>query len=143
MMDGEEELPDSLISALTAARITTDNFAFIRRLTNEVGITSYQVVDLSDRSYVEAARRDGLPALHIYWGYTTGFTTQEEAARIGVGLAATGPSGRPKGTWYVTHPVNNVRVGGEVVRKVKREGGICQKGCGEQLPLTGVCGNCD
>jgi hypothetical protein len=36
--------------------------------------------------------------VHIYWGFTTGFTTEEEAARVGGPGAMTGPSSNPKGT---------------------------------------------
>lgn len=141
--DIEEAETQSLLAALTAARIISDNFAFIRDMTEAVGISGYQVVHLSDRSYVEATRRDGLPPLHIYWGFTTGFTTQYEAAEIGGGGSVTGPSSRPKGTWYLTHPINNVRPSGQSAQRLKRATPVCRKGCGEELPLTGVCSNCD
>lgn len=69
---------DSLLSALRKARITSDNHAFIRRITDTVGISEYRAVEASE-PYVIATRRDGLRDLRIYWGYTTGFPTQEEA----------------------------------------------------------------
>lgn len=131
---------DSLVAALTAARIPVENHQFIRGFTAAVGIAGYTAVVRPDKSYVKAARRDDLPDLHIYYGYTTGFTGEDEiirAAGLGAGRA---PSSR-KGTWYVTHPTNQVRSGGDRSRSVRPEAGYC--GCGMQLSLTGVCGNCD
>ena len=54
--------------------------------------------------------------------------------------AGRGPSSR-KGTWYVEHPANRVRLGGKRSGDVRREGSFCK--CGMQLSLTGVCVNCD
>jgi hypothetical protein len=132
---------DSLLSALTKARITSENHQFIRRLTDRVGISSYAVVD-SDKPYVRAIRIDGHRDLHINWGYTGGFISREDALRACGGAGDVAPSGSIKGTWYVTHPVNRVHTRSGHTRKVQREAGFCAT-CSQQLPLTGVCGNCD
>lgn len=92
--------------------------------------------------YIIATRRHGLRELHIYWGYTTGFTTEEEATRVGGTGATVGPSSKLKGTWYVSHPENRVQHREKRTRKVQREADFCDR-CGEQKSLTGVCGNCD
>ena len=131
---------DSLLSALTKARITSENHAFIRRLTDTVGISGYTFAE-ADKPYVRAARRDGQRDLHIHWGYTTGFPSEQDALRACGGAGEVAPSSM-RGTWYVAHPVNNIYTGSERTRKTQREAGFCG-GCREQLPLTGVCGNCD
>lgn len=133
--------PDSLLSALTKARITSDNHKFIRRLTDAVGIMDYRVID-GDKPYVIATRRDGLRDLHIYWGYTAGFVSEEDARRASGGAGDIAPSGTVKGTWYVTHPVNRVYSGSDRARREERNADFCGT-CREQLPLTGTCGNCD
>ncbi|AYE99306.1 hypothetical protein C0J29_30510 (plasmid) [Mycobacterium paragordonae] len=141
-MNVTDEPSDSLLSALTKAKITSENHPFIRRLTDAVGISGYRAVERSDKPYVIATRRDGLRDLHIYWGYTTGFTTKEEAVRVAGGVGTVGSSSSPKGTWYVTHPVNKVYSGAERSRTVRREAGLCPS-CRQQLPVTGVCDNCE
>lgn len=132
--------PDSLLAALAKARIPVENHEFIRRFTTAIGIAEFRAVDWSDKPYVVAKRRDGLPDLHIYYGYTTGFTSADEVARTAGDGAVCQPSSR-KGTWYVEHPTNQVRPGGERSRSVRREAGFCS--CGMQLSLTGTCGSCD
>ena len=139
-MTAHGETGESLIGALSKARIPAANHVFIGQLCAAIGIGSYRVVDRSDKPYVVAARRDGLRDLHIYYGYTTGFATENEIVRaVGAG-AERGPS-PTKGTWYVVHPVNQVRAGGQRGHDVRREGGRCA--CGMQLSVTGVCGSCD
>ena len=138
---GDGEPSDSLLSALMKARITSENHPFIRRLTDTVGISGYTVVE-SDKPYVRATRRDGHRDLHINWGFTAGFISEEDARRACGGAGDVAPSSSVKGTWYVTHPVTRVYTGSERTRKTRREAGFCLT-CGEQLSLTGVCGNCD
>ncbi|MES3637275.1 hypothetical protein Q9Q75_08920 [Mycobacterium intracellulare] len=132
---------DSLVAALRKARIPAANHEFIRWLTSAIGVVEYraQAVE-SNKPYVLATRRDGLPALHIYSGYTTGFTSENEIVSS-VGVMGV-PESRRKGRWYVEHPENRVRTGGEHSRDARREGGICGS-CRTQLPMTGVCDNCD
>ena len=135
-----EQPPDSLLAAMAKARIPADNHQFIRRVTAAIGIAEYRAVLGPDKPYIVAKRRDGLPDLHIYNGYTTGFVTEQEIAGIADRGAGRGPSSRT-GTWYVEHPENRVRLGGKRSGDVRREGRFCT--CGMQLSLTGVCVNCD
>lgn len=140
-MEASDGTPDSLLSALEKARITSENHTFIRRMVEIVGVSRFQSVT-GAKPYIIATRRGGLRDLNIYWGYTTGFTTEEEAARAGGPAAMPGPSSNPKGTWYVTHPENRVGPRDGRARTMQREAAFCD-GCGEQKSLTGVCGNCD
>jgi hypothetical protein len=135
-----DQQPESLVAAMAKARIPIENHQFIRRITTAIGITEYQAVVRANKPYVIAKRRDGLPDLHIYHGYTTGFTTEQEIAGVADGGAPHGPSAR-KGTWYVEHPENRVRSASKRSGDVRREGSFCS--CGMQLSLTGVCVNCD
>lgn len=131
---------DSLLAALAKARIPAANHEFIQRFTAGVGIADYRAVVRPDKPYVIAKRRDSLPDLHIYYGYTNGFGSRDEIIRVAGNDAVSGPSSR-KGTWYIEHPINQVRPGGERSRDVRREAGSCE--CGMQLSLTGVCASCD
>jgi hypothetical protein len=93
-----------------------------------------------DKPFVRATRRDGARDLHIYYGYTTGFTSMDEIASL-FGDGAASDANSPKGTWWIEHPTNQVRPGGERSKSVRRESRYCD--CGMQLSLTGVCANCD
>ena len=139
-MTTAEQPPDSLLAAMAKARIPADNHQFIRRVTAAIGIAEYRAVVSADKPYIVAKRRDGLPDLHIYHGYTTGFITEQEVAGVADRGTERGPSSR-KGTWYVEHPESRVRLGGKRSADVRREGRFCT--CGMQLSLTGVCVNCD
>lgn len=131
---------DSLLAALTKVRIPVENHGFIRQFTSAIGIDDYIAVTAPEKPYVRAVRRDGLADLHIFYGYTTGFKSEDEIVRVAGPGAVRALSSR-KGTWYVTHPTNQVRPSGERSRDVRREAGYCA--CGMQLSLTGVCGSCD
>jgi hypothetical protein len=135
-----DQAPESLLAAMAKAHIPIENHQFIRRVTAAIGIAEYRVVLSADKPYVVAKRRDGLPDLHIYHGYTTGFITEQEIAGVADRGAGRGPSSR-KGTWYVEHPESRMRLGGKRSGDVRREGRFCT--CGMQLSLTGVCVNCD
>ena len=130
---------DSLLAALAKARIPAGNHQFIRRFTAAVGIDGYHAVVRPDKPYVVARRRDGRRDLHIYYGYTNGFHSLDEIHRAAGSDAVARPSSR-KGTWYVEHPINQMRPGGERSRDVRRSAGFCH--CGMQLSLTGVCDSC-
>ena len=132
---------DSLTEALAKARIPSENHEFILRFTNDIGIAEYRVVEAS-KTYIKATRRDGRPDLHIYWGYTNGFTSEEEIVG-GAGDAAERKTSSRKGTWYVAHPETKVYDGSARTRSAstRREAGFCD--CGMQLSWTGVCANCD
>ena len=77
MSTADEPSSDSLTAALSKAKIPSENHGFIRSFTSAIGIAGYDVVE-AGKTYIRATRRDGLPDLHIYYGYTTGFTTEEE-----------------------------------------------------------------
>jgi hypothetical protein len=125
---------------MAKARIPADKHQFIRRVTAAIGIAEYRAVVSADKPYIVAKRRDGLPDLHIYHGYTTGFITEQEIAGVADRGAGRGPSSRT-GTWYVEHPESRVRLGSKRSADVRREARFCT--CGMQLSLTGVCVNCD
>jgi hypothetical protein len=130
-----------LIAALNKAEIPAPNHEFIQQMAGAVGIVGYRVVDQPGKPYVIATRRDGLRDLHIYYGATNGFATEDEAIRIAGDAVGRGESGSRKGTWYVLHPVNQARPAGKRSQNDRREADIC--GCGMQRSLTGVCGSCD
>lgn len=138
-MTTADERSDSLLAALTTARIPVENHEFIRQFTAAVGIAKYHAVG-SAQPYVRAGRHDDLPDLHIHYGYTNGFLSEDEIVRVAGIEAERAPSSR-KGTWYVKHPTNQVRPSSTRSRDVRREASFC--GCGMQLSLTGICGNCD
>jgi hypothetical protein len=136
LMSAGEEPSNSLTEFLAKAKVPVENHRFIREFTNAVGIAEYRLRG----DYIEAVRRDGGPPLYINWGFTNGFTSQEEIDRFAGSHAGCAPSSR-KGTWYVAHPVNKVRAGSARSRDTRREAGFCD--CGMQLSLTGVCSICD
>jgi len=134
---------DSLTSALSKARIPSANHAFIRRPTGAVGIAGYRVIAASE-TYVAATRRDGLRELRIHSGYTIGFTTEDEARRVGAGADTIRRSYKLKSTWLVSHPQHGeLGLRGKSSLPVRREAAVCPKGCGYALSLTGVCDHCD
>lgn len=125
---------------MSEARIPAENHAFIREITKAADIIGYRVVHHVGKSYIVATRRDGGRDLHIEYGATNGFNSEDEAIRIAPNAVGWGPSSR-KGTWYVLHPVNKARVTGERSRDVRRKATFCA--CGMEMSLTGVCGNCN
>jgi hypothetical protein len=139
-MSTPDPASDSLIAALTKVRIPAGNHEFVRQFATAVGISSFTAIATADKPYVRASRHDGLPDLHIFYGYTTGFMSEKEIVRVAGRNAERAPSSR-KGTWYVVHPINQVRPAGIRPHNIRREAGHCE--CGMQLSLTGVCGSCD
>ena len=131
----------SLIAALSEAKIPAANHEFIEQMTRAVGIVGYRVVEQPGKPYVIAMRRDGQRDLHIYYGATNGFGSEDEVVRIAGDAVGRGESRSRKGTWYVLHPVNHARPAGKRPRPDRREAAICD--CGMQLSLTGVCDSCD
>lgn len=140
-MNDTDLLSISLTAALSAAGVPAANHDFIRAFTAAVGIDGYRFVDQTSRPHVVATRRDGGPALHIYYGATNGFYSEEEVIQIAGSAADRRESGSRKGTWCVEHPVNQSRPPGPRSKDVRREGAICA--CGMQRSVTGVCPSCD
>jgi predicted RNA-binding Zn-ribbon protein involved in translation (DUF1610 family) len=136
---------DSLVAALNAAGIKSDNHMFAQRLMNAIGISGYHPKKQKSESYVIATRRDGLPDLRIYFGYTTGFTTADEAARLAKEFGVeTGPSGKLKGKWFVGHPVNGgLGPRGGTARTKKPEPVRCSRCRIWELSASGHCPDCD
>ena len=136
---------DALLQALNDAGLASDTHIFVRRLMDAVGVSEYEPKKQKTESHIIATRRDGLPNLRIYFGYTTGFTTSEEAARLAADLGVEwGKSGKLKGKWFVGHPVNHglgPRDGHPRTKKV--EASRCPR-CGiYELSLAGSCPGCD
>jgi hypothetical protein len=52
----------------------------------------------ASKTYIKATRRDCRPELHTYWGYTNGFTSEEEIVGA-AGNAAERKTSSRKGTW--------------------------------------------
>ena len=75
------------VEGTDSVRRTTGSF---ESFTSAIGIADYEVVEAS-KTYIRATRRDGLPDLHIYYGYTTGFTTEEETQPASRSGAVRGP----------------------------------------------------
>ena len=140
-MTTADEPPESLISALTKARIPADNHEFIQRMTDAIGIADYRAVVKPDKPYIKAKRSDGRRELHIYYGYTNGFASKEEIEAATGSASGAGLSTR-KPTWFVRHPVSNVPPGSERSLSVGREADKCPN-CHLLMPLTGICDNCD
>ena len=136
---------DSLIAALNDAGIKSDNHVFVRRLMGAVGIAAYEPKKQKTESYVIATRRDGLADLRIYFGYTTGFTTAEEAAQLAREFGVeTGPSGKLRGRWFVGHPVNGglgPRAGHTPTKKPQPV--KCPRCSIWELSSSGLCPDCD
>jgi hypothetical protein len=132
--DGQRE---SLTRALVRARIPAENHAFIQAMVAAARLTQFRAIDASE-PYVLATGSESIPDLRIFWGYTTGFTTIEQASVVS-GVAGERPvSG--KGAWFVAHPTNRVR------RESQRSGyrpkaALCPT-CSMELPLTGICDDC-
>lgn len=140
-MTESSELSDSLYGALSKARIPVENHKFIRKFVAALEIDDFcaMAVD-SDKPYVSAVRRDRLPDLRIYYGFTNGFVSEEELVRAAGCGVERGRSRRGE-TWYVAHPTTRVAPRGEHSRDVRRQAGFCS--CGMQVSVTGVCGSCD
>ena len=131
-----------LFSAMMQARIPEPNYHFVQQLLPalDISIVGYRFVEQPTKPYVRATRADGRPDLQIYFGYTTGFTPEDDVARVAGSEAVREPQST-WGAWYVKHPINRVREGGKKATGRRRITRRC--GCGMELSLTGQCGSCD
>lgn len=132
---------DSLISALNKARIPSGNHDYVRRLLQGVGIESCRANLDTSKPHVVARRSDGGRDLHVYYGYTVGFSSPDEIIGILGPGAPLHPAKSPKGTWWVAHPINEIYDGSERAKNRRREADFCA--CGMQLSLAGTCDYCD
>lgn len=94
---------DSLTSALARARIPAANHAFIQAMVAAGGLTQFCAIDASE-PYVLATGSEIIPDVRIFWGYTTGFASLEQASSVAGERPVSG-----KGAWFVAHPTNRVR----------------------------------
>lgn len=140
--EDDEDLAERQYPSLTEAlkgNQPPENHALIRQVCGAVGATRFY----ERAGYVKAVRPDGRPALHIHFGWTNGFVSEEEV-RSAVGeLGSYWRSGRAKkkGLWGVTHPINNLR-GKNNRKQAKPDYGVCPVHF-LALPATKICGLCD
>lgn len=129
---GEREYA-SLNQAFEGHRIPIENRELIRRAVALVGVERYT----GTASYIKAHRKDGGPILRISYGYTTGFTSAEEAASLGDDVEPWRSS--RTSLWGVGHPVNKTssRAGGQ--KHIRRDYGVCPE-CFEHYHPNGTCG---
>lgn len=127
---------DSLTQALTNQGIPIENWHLIQRVVTRVGISSYE----STTGYLKATRDDGGPDLHIYYGYTGGFISEDEI------LEAVGDVDRwlyeKRNLWSVGHPLNRSRGGGtSQLGEDSKPRPVCPD-CFLTVPATGKCDGC-
>lgn len=143
-MTTPDDSSDSLIAALSKARIPSDNHKYIQQLMGTVGIREYRAMPKSDKPYVVAVREDGLPDLRIFSGYTIGFPTGEEARRIGFGSDTIRASDDAGKVWLVSHPAHgDLDKRGPADRTKIRDPGKCPRCVIYELSVSGKCPSCD
>lgn len=140
-MNNTDSMSISLTAALSAVGVPAANHDLIREFTTAVGIADHHYVNQTGKPYVVATRLDGGLPLHIYYGATNGFHSEEEIIRMAGSAVDRRKSGSRKGTWCVEHPVNQSRPPGPRSKDVRREGAFCA--CGMQRSVTGECPSCD
>ena len=130
---------DALERVLAERQMPLENQRFLRPVVAAIGIAQYELT----ASYIKAIRADGGPDLHIYYGYTGGFVSEQEVVDA-VGDRADRWLYAQRDLWSVGHPVNKIRTEGG-----SRSGGsgpvqtpVCPT-CFIQLPATGVCDSCE
>ncbi|QAY72581.1 hypothetical protein ET445_03690 [Agromyces protaetiae] len=96
----------SIGSAWLGHGFPDDNLPLLRRVTNSIAIDHY--VKRPGRNYVEAVRKDGGKPLKIYYGYTTGFASEQDVLDS-AGDVHRWPTSKTGRSWGITHPVNNIR----------------------------------
>lgn len=127
----------SLQAGLNDQGIPVGNEAFIRHITEVIGISHYE----GTSTYVNAIRTDGGPFLRIAYGFTNGFVSREEA-ELAAGSATNGaevwPSRARKGLWGVTHPIHGTSGGGGKRKPGERDYGYCVE-CNTAITAAGTC----
>jgi len=125
----------SLNEALRTHQIPLENWDFITGLTTEIGVSAYY----GTASYIKAVRNAGAPDLHIHYGWTNGFRSEEEARHATGDTTSTWPSGRGTGQWGVTHPLHgHPSTGTRETRSERRDFGTCPR-CNTQFSADGSC----
>lgn len=138
-MTSEPDRYISLDAALRDHHLPLENDPQIRHFVTVLGITDFY----KRSSYVKAVRPPGTRgrALHIHYGYTNGFASEEEARVAAFGVANPWKSKRG---WGVTHLENMMRSRNRKSAK-KRGTSAPPQFCpihGHQLPATGRCDDC-
>lgn len=128
----------SLTEALTAYQVPVENHSLVKRICAHLGIERFVE---GPAGYFKGIRPDGDLDLHIAFGYTNGFASEEEARAAAGEGAVLSPSSRGRGRWYAEHPTNQIgdQGGGEPRRQ--RDFGVCDT-CQMALPASGECDNC-
>lgn len=141
----------SLDEAFQRYRTPTVNQALIRRIAERAGASSL----VGYRTYFRMERSSGGPALEVHPGYTNGFRSESDAARL-AGDAERWSSRRFHGAWGVTHPEKGAEPvvatparrssaaprAPRAARQPERVAAVCPT-CFMELPATGVCAVCD
>lgn len=133
---GRQAPYDSLDAAFEGHSIALENRELIRKVMSKLPIDGYY----SRAGYIKATRTDSPRAMHIAPGYTNGFLSEAEILET-AGDVERWESDR-HGLWGLSHPENRMRDGGARRSAYQRVSVDCPT-CGLELPLTGVCGECD
>lgn len=125
----------TLSEALQSHAIPLENHAFIRKFTDAIGIAEYTLTT----AYIKARRRGPGPDLNIAYGWSNGFTSEEEARHAAGADARVWRSGRATGLWGVSHPEHKIgHRGGGKSRPPVREYGTCST-CFTRYAANGTC----
>lgn len=149
--EGRARRFDSLEEAFLAYGTPPLNQALVRAIVDGLDVTGF----VGYRTYFRIERR-GSAALEVHPGFTNGFRSEADAARL-AGGAERWPSRRFHGAWGVTHPETGRRTapaarrssaskasGSAAPRRAaapEKAPEICPT-CFMVLPATGICANC-
>ncbi|GAA4513872.1 hypothetical protein [Brevibacterium yomogidense] len=133
----------SLADATQEFAIPHENDAVIREVTTHVGIAAYRPA----RTFITAERAGDGPDLHIAYGWTNGFTDEDEArSALGDLASEDAPPWQSEsriGLWGITHPVSSgYKSHSHETRTVERQRRICDT-CFTEVPETRGCSNCE
>lgn len=98
---------ESLQEAFRAYRFPTENLAFAQRVMDEAEIDHYEAPPSQTR-YLKAIRKNGGPALRIESGFTSGFTSEQEATTVAKAAGDVQPARSSDGVWSIPHPYNAI-----------------------------------
>lgn len=97
----------TLAEAFRAYRFPIENLAFAQRMMDEVGIDFYEAPPSQSR-YFKAIRMDGGAPLRVEYGFTSGFTSEQEASTVAEAAGNARPARSKEGAWYIPHPTNAI-----------------------------------
>jgi hypothetical protein len=128
----------SLDRAFADQKIPVGNQTFIRAFCSRMGVSTFD----KRSGYIKANRSGEGPALQIYYGWTNGFHSEDEAREaVGPG-ARVWPSERGAHLWGVDHPVTRATSAAHSKPPVFVDYGTCPR-CHLKLPAGGACDTCD